>query len=394
MTKAKLLKKLPLLLVAAGIVTGLAAPAVNAHTKTASDVEIDFTFAIKEEVYVNGEALEDSNVQIADGKLYLPLELVTYKMGDRLEGSEETGYYLRKNDKMLVITPSQKTYSVNMESHDLDCKVIDNTVYVTLDFIKNVLNYDVNTDGNVNYIGTNEISSEPVLDGTALDNIFIKQDIFVNGVQFPSFGVAVKNNVTMLPLETICEKMGDRLEGSEETTYYLRKADKFLVINHNENKYVLNGEEKELNSCRIGGKVYVSLDFFNNVLGYEMREDGNSVYIGQDAPAKAELPNTIPGGTWSKENDTWYYLNAGTKVKGWVRDNNTWYYMNEEGKMQTGWVKVKEKWYYLNKDGAMQNGWINDGNGYYYLNEDGDMAYDTIVDGFNLAENGMCFMLY
>ena len=198
----------------------------------------------------------------------------------------------------------------------------------------------------------------------------------------------------MLPLETICEKMGNRLEGDESTQYFLRTADKFIVIRHNEDKYAVNGEEKELNSLRACGKIYVSLDFFKDVLGYEMKENGNSVYIGQDAPAKAELPNTIPGGTWSKENDSWYYLNAGTKVTGWVRDNNTWYYMNEEGKMQTGWVKVEGKWYFLNQEGAMQTGWINDGTGNYYLNEDGDMAHDTIVDGFQLASNGMCITLY
>lgn len=203
MIKAKLLKKLPLLLVAAGVLAGVTVPAVKSYAN--SNVEIDAGFAIKEEVYVNGEALEDSNIKIEDGKLYLPLELVTYKMGDRLEGSEEIAYYLRKDDMNLVINPSSKTYSLNMESHDLDCKVIDNIVYVSLDFIKNVLKYDVNVDGNVNYIGTKDAANEAgvVLDGTALDNIFLKQDIFVNGVKFPSFAVEVKNNVTMLPLETI-----------------------------------------------------------------------------------------------------------------------------------------------------------------------------------------------
>ena len=57
--------------------------------------------------------------------------------------------------------------------------------------------------------------------------------------------------------------------------------------------------------------------------------------------------------------------------------------------MQTGWLKDKGIWYYLESSGAMKaSQWFQVSGKYYYVNASGELAVDTIVDGFQVDNNG------
>lgn len=404
MIRKKLFRGIPFTLALGLMIT----PAIAAYAESygtgitkAIDADIDLGFMIKPEVFINNEEISADDIQITSNGACLPLEAVAFKMGDRLEGSGEYGYMLRKNDKLIKMNIKDNTYNINGVENNVQFQEIDNIVYAPVNFFKEVLGYDINFVGNSIYIGQANISDEAAgnvnmdLSGDYLiDNtMMVNPEIYINSDRYPDFGVLVKNEKVYLPLEVVTEKMGDRLEGDISTQYYLRKSNMMLMIDFVNNKYVLNGTEYSADMTVMGGKVYASLDFYKDVLNYAVKEDGNSFYIGE-IKEKEVLPNTIADGKWSLENGSWYYLNGGNRVTGWVRDNNSWYYLKADGSMATGWIKDQGKWYLLNNSGAMETGWVVDNGNAYYLNKDGSMAAGTTVDGFMLAENGIAISLY
>ena len=365
------------------------------------DNEIDPGFIIKPEIFVNNEKINTEDIKILNSQAYLPLESIALKMGDRLEGSYEDSYTLRKNNMMLIMDINKDKYILNGVENNVEFEVVDKTVYAPVDFFKEILGYSMDYEGNSIYIG-----QSPNLNGNAAisdsdlsedylidDAMMLNPEIYINSDRYPDFGVKIQDGKIYLPLEVVTEKMGDRLEGDFTTEYYLRKNNSMLVIDFMNNKYVLNGSEHETNMITLGRKVYVSLDFYKDVLNYSVKEDGNSYYIGE-IKEKEILPNTIAEGKWSLENGSWYYLNGTNRVTGWVRDNNNWYYLKSDGSMATGWILLDGKWYLLNNSGEMETGWVIDNGNAYYLNKDGSMAAGTTVDGFMLADNGVSISVY
>lgn len=383
-------------------------PVISAHaeaygtglTKSVIHEKIDSNIMVKPEVFINSEEMKADDVRLSDFGACLPLEAVTFKMGDRLEGSYEDSYMLRKNDKMIKIDIKNYSYTVNGVKNQGYFNVIDNVAYAPIRFFNEVLGYNMEFSGNSLYIGTNNIANSDNEAGTDLsgdhlidDAIMLNPEIYINSDKYPDFGVKVYDGKVYLPLETVTLKMGDRLEGDISTEYYLRKNNMMLVINFAENTYILNGTKHESKMITLGGQVYASLDFYKDVLNYSIKEDGNSFYIGE-IKDKEVLPNTVSGGRWISENGNWYYSNGESRVTGWIRDNNNWYYLKADGIMATGWVKDAGKWYLLNNNGAMETGWVVDNNNAYYLNKDGSMASGTTVDGFMLADSGVAISLY
>jgi len=96
---------------------------------------------------------------------------------------------------------------------------------------------------------------------------------------------------------------------------------------------------------------------------------------------------------WQKDDLGWVYLSPdnGEMQTGWNKQGNTWYYLNLNGYMSTGWVNSNGKWYYLNPSGAMATGWVKDNEVWYYLDQSGAMVANTIIDGYQLGENGALF---
>lgn len=354
-------------------------PVISAHaeaygtglTKSAIKDEIDPGFMIKPEIFVNNKELNSDDVKILNSEAYLPLEKVAFSMGDRLEGSYEDAYMLRKSDKMINMDIKNNKYRVNGIESNVKFEVVDNIVYVPIRFLSDVLGYNMGYEGNCIYIGEgseqyNENANGEVnvdLSGDHLidDAMMLNPEIYINSDKYPDFGVKVYDGKVYLPLETVTLKMGDRLEGDISTEYYLRKNNMMLVINFAENTYILNGKKHESKMITLGGQVYASLDFYKDVLNYSIKEDGNSFYIGE-IKDKEVLPNTVSGGKWVFENGNWYYSNGESRITGWVRDNNNWYYLKADGSMATGWVKDAGKWYLLNNNGAMETGWVVDNN--------------------------------
>lgn len=95
---------------------------------------------------------------------------------------------------------------------------------------------------------------------------------------------------------------------------------------------------------------------------------------------------------WYLISGKWYYFNTeGYAKTGWVSAGDTWYYTDDEGVMQTGWKQVDGSWYYLHSSGAMAVGWVKtEPSKWYYFYVDGKMAVNTIIDGYQLDESGLC----
>lgn len=92
---------------------------------------------------------------------------------------------------------------------------------------------------------------------------------------------------------------------------------------------------------------------------------------------------------WKKnDNNTWVYIKAGQNATGWQQVKGTWYLLKDDGVMATGWKQVNNKWYLLKDDGAMATGWQQINGKWYYLYSDGSMASNTIIDSYQLDENG------
>lgn len=162
-----------------------------------------------------------------------------------------------------------------------------------------------------------------------------------------------------------------------------------------------------------------------------MNLNSNSEYIVADAPL-----DSLKNNSWNKVDNKWMYVKDSNVKTGWFKDtDNKWYYTDSKGIMQTGWIKdtsgdwyslsqsgfmitgwfkdTDGRYYYLNSDGRMRKGWFkdNDGNWYhlgengamtvgwfkdtdgkwYYLNSNGSMARNTIINGYNIGNDGSWF---
>ena len=133
---------------------------------------------------------------------------------------------------------------------------------------------------------------------------------------------------------------------------------------------------------------------------------------------------------WEKKGNHWYYVdNDGKAVSKqwigsyyikadktmaeneWIYDAkyNSWFYFDENGHyaeniwkdqyyLKSGGYMAKNEWifdssynswYYLNEDGSYaRNQWIQSNGKWYYVLSNGKMAKNTIIDGYQLNENG------
>ena len=133
---------------------------------------------------------------------------------------------------------------------------------------------------------------------------------------------------------------------------------------------------------------------------------------------------------WEKKGNRWYYVdNDGKAVsKQWIgsyyikadktmaenewiydANYNSWFYFDENGHyventwkdqyyLKSGGYMAKNEWifdssynswYYLNEDGAYaRNQWIQSNGKWYYVLSNGKMAKNTVIDGYQLNENG------
>ena len=133
---------------------------------------------------------------------------------------------------------------------------------------------------------------------------------------------------------------------------------------------------------------------------------------------------------WEKKGNHWYYVdNDGKAVsKQWIgsyyikadktmaenewiydANYNSWFYFDENGHyventwkdqyyLKSGGYMAKNEWifdssynswYYLNEDGSYaRNQWIKSNGKWYYVLSNGKMAKNTVIDGYQLNENG------
>jgi FOG: Glucan-binding domain (YG repeat) len=82
------------------------------------------------------------------------------------------------------------------------------------------------------------------------------------------------------------------------------------------------------------------------------------------------LSPTGASAEWRQDNSGWWYSEGNSYAKGWRDINGKTYYFDSNGYMKTGWVQDNyyETWHYFYQDGAMAHGTVIDG---YELDEDG-----------------------
>ena len=142
------------------------------------------------------------------------------------------------------------------------------------------------------------------------------------------------------------------------------------------------------------------------------------------------IKEVVSRNKWEKKDNHWYYVdNDGKAVsKQWVgsyyikadktmaenewiydANYNSWFYLDENGHyventwkdqyyLKSGGYMAKNEWifdssynswYYLNEDGSYaRNQWIQSNGKWYYVLSNGKMAKNTVIDGYQLNENG------
>lgn len=127
-------------------------------------------------------------------------------------------------------------------------------------------------------------------------------------------------------------------------------------------------------------------------------KDGNQ-FAPQEKATKAEgaamlhrfieavIDPSVMNGWLKNDSGHWSYYKNGKAVTGWQTINKLRYYFNADGEMHEGWKYDKKKWYYWNNDGAAM-GWKFINGKWYYFENDGVMASNTLVDGYQLGEDG------
>lgn len=124
-------------------------------------------------------------------------------------------------------------------------------------------------------------------------------------------------------------------------------------------------------------------------------------------------PATAQG--WAK-NDAgqWLYYKNAKPLIGWQTIDGVKYYFYATGALQTGWVKDDtgnwcfyfgnvrvigwwdigsgdaKRTHYFDTKGSMTAGkWLQIDEKWYYFNADGSLARNTIIDGYEVDENGV-----
>ena len=90
--------------------------------------------------------------------------------------------------------------------------------------------------------------------------------------------------------------------------------------------------------------------------------------------AKAQAPSAEAStGTWTKGENTWYYMINGQAFHGWLNDTDgrIYYFDPASGNMAVGWQSIDGKQYYFSNDGVLQCGQILIDGAYYEFDETG-----------------------
>ena len=164
------------------------------------------------------------------------------------------------------------------------------------------------------------------------------------------------------------------------------------------------------------------------------KEEKTTEVISNKVEATKENEETtkevVSRNKWEKKGNHWYYVdNDGKAVSKqwigsyyikadktmaeneWIYDEkyNSWFYLDENGRyventwkdqyyLKSGGYMAKNEWifdssynswYYLNEDESYaRNQWIQSNGKWYYVLSNGKMAKNTVIDGYQLNENG------
>ena len=71
------------------------------------------------------------------------------------------------------------------------------------------------------------------------------------------------------------------------------------------------------------------------------------------------LMATAETGWVTKDEQTYFETEEGSRLTGWYQENNVWYYLDDEGARSVGWIKAADRdaWFSFDEDGKLLGGW-------------------------------------
>ena len=118
--------------------------------------------------------------------------------------------------------------------------------------------------------------------------------------------------------------------------------------------------------------------------GWAKNDDGRYMYYKDGKPLTGW--QTIDGAKYS-------FHGTGALQTGWVKDGDSWRFYSGN-KAFVGWLKIgpegSEKTYYFTEDSIMASSeWLEMDRKWYYFYVHGSLARSTVIDGYEIDENGV-----
>lgn len=336
---------------------------------------------------VIGEIIKDIKIRL--GKVYYPAPVTKNKFtinnvafnekleinqDNSLSMSEKLALQLQVDELVEVIT--RKIDELNLTSPNKDTKpraMTAEELAVFIEQIQNIHNTKVVNNANEGFKPKEEKIEKPLLEKPAPT-----QPVGNGGTitEKPSVLPELKPVQPTETTSTIELKPVVSIEKEEKTTEAISNKVEATKENEETTKEVVsrNKWEKKGNHW------------------YYVGNDGKAVSKQWVGSYYIKADKTMAENEWiyDAKYNSWFYLDEnGHYVE------NTWkdqYYLKSGGYMaKNEWIfdSSYNSWYYLNEDGSYaRNQWIQLNGKWYYVLSNGKMAKNTVIDGYQLNENG------
>lgn len=248
----------------------------------------------QESVTINGK--KASGQVIVDGNhILVPFRAVTEGLGYKLTWNQaEKSSTAAKGDKMVTAMLNKDEYRQAEDILHLGKAALlkEQTLYVPLQFVSNVLHAGVTIDANGHIEIEKDQDPQDSFDG-------MHWVIVVNG---EGLGVDKKDVYTtehnvMVPVEEIGKALGYKVEKNEKTgAYEFTRAAKWIALKEGDTKASVGKMLVELKEAAAvkNGKLYMPVDSLGDVFGVKFGIDPTGVIGISEGTEGKEDPNQIP----------------------------------------------------------------------------------------------------
>ncbi|MDT8975711.1 copper amine oxidase N-terminal domain-containing protein [Paenibacillus sp. chi10] len=248
----------------------------------------------QESVTINGKKAS-GQVMVDGNHILVPFRAVTEGLGYKLTWNQaEKSSTAVKGDKMVTAILNKDEYrqAENILHLGKAALLKEQTLYVPLQFVSNVLHAGVTIDANGHIEIEKDQDPQDSFDG-------MHWVIVVNG---EGLGVDKKDVYTtehnvMVPVEEIGKALGYKVEKNEKTgAYEFSRAAKWIALKEGDTKASVGKMLVELKEAAAvkNGKLYMPVDSLGDVFGVKFGIDPTGVIGISEGTEGKEDPNQIP----------------------------------------------------------------------------------------------------